>query len=569
MKSSAPDHRGSGRGAPTRGTAGPSRPPHLYFDDEDVSILTQREVEAVEARFAHSLQAAAKRPRVIKASPRASPAIDLTGSEFGQQRASTPPASLPITSGPEADPGNVAAGVLPQEALQSETYHTAPEESGGPSRKRPFSEIQDTVEQDQPSHLSRASTAPRGQLFGYVTNHGQYRCALCLSQLPSQEDLARHEQVSKEHHRNLKNPHKVAKGREKYAQVTMVPGAGRHHTTPAPVQSLRINGLRDQEVQAVGSSSTTIPRHTASENETPSETIEVRRRSLSLSSVHFQGNGPSMTPIQAEATEYVDKGKARAETVTSSLTSPAPIQPPPPLQRHAENFSHPPHTPAMPRQSTPSLDTRPTTARTEIGTLYTPHQPRHLNATHTSVLENSTASFPPGPQPSRPFVEQTTAITQNKPAFSPTDIADVMRTTELIVQLMGCVQREAQAVAGAHGVHSASTSTDVSVLHTNESFDGDSGVDGMSQNTNTHSAQNGHPDTNNKHQPRPEEPHLPIQKTMTKLSAPGIDVYTGMKRQLEASDSLTEISKKAPRLKRPTRGREKDTGSEVSFIVLE
>lgn len=532
--------------------------------------MTQREVQAVEARFAHSLHAAAKRPRVIKASPRVSPAIDLTGSETGQQRPSTPPAAVPVTSGPEPTPGNVAAGALPQDALHSETYHTAPEDSGGPSRKRTFSEIQDTVEHDQSAHFSRSSTAPRGQLFGYVTNHGQYRCALCLSQLPSQEDLARHEQISKEHLRNLKDPVKVAKGRKKYGQVTMVPDIGRHHNTPAPVQPLRINGLRDQEVQSAGPSIPTIPRHNGPETETPSETIEVRRRSPSLSSVHFQGNGPRMIPIQAEATESVDKGKARAETVTSSSTSLAPLPHPPQLlQRHAENFPHPPHTPATPHQSTPNLDTRPTTARTEIGTLYTPHQPRHLNPTHPRDMENTRASFPPGPQPSGPFIEQTTAVTQAKPAFSPTDIADVMRTTELIVQLMGCVQREAQAVSWTHGVQSASASANVSLLHTNESFDGDSGVDGMSQNTNAQSAHNENSDTNHNHQPQSQEPHLPHQRTMATLSAPGIDVYTGMKRQLETSDVSAGFSTKVRRTTKRNRVKEKDTGSEVSFIVLE
>ncbi len=57
LRAKNPTHRGSGKGVPFRSSVAPSRPPLLYFDDEDISIITHREAEA---HFSHSLRAQLK-----------------------------------------------------------------------------------------------------------------------------------------------------------------------------------------------------------------------------------------------------------------------------------------------------------------------------------------------------------------------------------------------------------------------------------------------------------------------------------------------------------------------------
>ncbi|KAI1615342.1 hypothetical protein EDD36DRAFT_186463 [Exophiala viscosa] len=434
LKAKNPEHQGSGRRCPARPSpsARLSRPPHLYFDDEDLSILTQREAEA---HFGHTLRAPAKRPRVIKASPvpHGSDAVVYCG---------TAPARPVVESltnghtsdGPTSNQSDHEEAVIagPSSNPKSASYvtahsHQTAAEPQGKSNKRPFAEVDDAVvtpDEEPPTQVT--SSPPKSESFGYVTNQGNYRCALCLSQLPSEEDLARHEELSKEHLRNLKNTLKVSKGREKLAQVTAVL-IGRHQSTPAPTQRFgrdsmdqrrqplpasEVNGLQTPQLVSNGASAD-VPVHEPtvqnepeqSDLDLPVDTIEVRRRSLSI---------PAPVVIQdhqaSAPTGPVDKGKGRALSIMS--------EDPRPLQSHTISQS-----PARPSQPV-RISTRPTSARTEIGSI-TPPQPK----------DTRSVTSKPG-----------------NPMFSPTDLADIMRNTEMMIQLMTCVQREAVTVASANGI---------------------------------------------------------------------------------------------------------------------
>ncbi|KAK4942643.1 hypothetical protein LTR10_017590 [Elasticomyces elasticus] len=452
LKAKNRDHQGSGRRAPARPSpsARLSRPPHLYFDDEDLSILTQREAEA---HFGHSLRAPAKRPRVIKVSPvpQESDAVVYCGT------AASHPINEPLTNGhTSVGPGcsqsdleePVVAG--PSSNPESASYATAQShhivaEPRSKSNKRPFAAVDDTVNNHAEQSLAPATPSPpRLESFGYVTNQGNYRCALCLSQLPSEEDLARHEALSKEHMRNLKNTLKVSKGRAKLGQVAAVL-IGRHQSTPAPANPFGTGSVqpRQQPLSIVEANCTQAPQPVSNGTpvdatiqeqtaqtvpqqnhiDLPMDTIEVRGRSLSILS-------SGITRDQRETAPALrDKGKGRALSIMS--TEPAP-------QSHTITQS--PDRPSQPV----SISTRPTSARTEIGSL-TPLQPKDTGSTNSK----------PG-----------------APMFSPTDLADIMRNTEMMIQLMTCVQREAVTVAGANGISRTMNSTGSSSRNYTAAFDG-------------------------------------------------------------------------------------------------
>ena len=496
LKTANPDHQGSRRGIPTRCSAGPSRrPQHLYFDDEDISVLTQREIEAVEARFGQSMRAPAKRPRVIKASPRpstepetihANPVADLG------RTIPAPPTKAEIYRAPT--PADLTRDHS-RTTKQTQSYPTVPE-NRAPSRKRPFSEIADSIESQEPVR-TRPNTPPQSQSFGYVTNLGQFRCALCMSQLPTKEDLDRHERISKEHLRNLKTEPKLSKAREKLAQVTAVPAVGQHHDTPAPIQPLRINDLREP-AHLMSSKKTPQQEDPASQYQygTPSDTIEVGGRAFS--SVPYQPSTLDTTPASQLdlGNANFNKGKGRA----ASLASPVP-----PPQAHPIH----PIKPRAPSVSVPVPDTRPTTARTEIGTLDTPQ---------------TVKSFFTAPQQQQPHVSDAAEKkVGNGPAFSSNELADVMRATEIMRQLLACVQTEAKAV---HASQSEGTSFDSGVQMRSKvdvpvGPDGElgRGSDSAAASETVHASSS----SETSHDQQGRVPHA--------ISAPGIDVYTGMRRE--------------------------------------
>jgi hypothetical protein len=344
---------------------------------------------------------------------------------------------------------------------------------------------------------------PQFESFGYVTSHGQYRCALCLSELPSQEALDRHERISKEHFRNLNSAHTVAKGREKLAQVTMLPQARLHPHPAVPLQPQIVSNVAEatRPQQASGPSNAALTAGNVRQS-TPSDTSQVRRHSVGPASSQGQPDGSNPNPRE-EPIIAVDKGKNKA----ASMDPPAsPLYPP--------NFRPP--LPRTPSQAPSVLETRPTTARTEIGTLDTPHTVKNAFA----ALQQLQDLKPPSDG--------------NPVAFSATEIAGIMRSTEIIVQLMGHVQREAKAVAESYSAA--------------DSFDS-----GISLGSNAASAQHGGGVGAEQSAGASTER---IGAVPQPISAPGIDVYTGMRRDQGNGEGQTKR-------------RRKDTGSEVSFIVLE
>ncbi|EXJ61005.1 hypothetical protein A1O7_05158 [Cladophialophora yegresii CBS 114405] len=515
LKAQNPSHRGSGRGIPSRCPAGPSRrPPHLYFDDEDISVLTQREFEAVEARVGHSLRGPAKRPRVIKASPHPSPGPEViyaaTVVDAPESRSISGQAARN-----QQEPNNPTHvdTVLSHSEVQSGSSCPPPQSDSGPSRKRLFSELGDSA-QPEIDESSRCKQPPQFESFGYVTNQGQYRCALCLSQLPSQEALDRHERISQEHLRSLKDANKVAKGREKLAQLTIMPRARVDPNPPASLQPQRVSDLHETSKlhQPCGPSNAAPPAGNIRQS-TPLDTIHVRRHSVSRTASQPPSDVGRPNP-QEDSSIMVDKGKAKtASTLSPASPLYAPdIRPPPP-----------PQTPSRP---SPIAETRPTTARTEIGTLDTPHT---FKTAFTALQQL---------QDLKPKADG------NRLPFSATEIAEVMRSTEIMIQLMGHVQREAKAVASSYP---AARSFDSGIsLGSNPASSGAderearfaAGTEALQGPALPVAAERGHAAV-----PQP-------------ISAPGIDVYTGVRR-----DGGTGESK--------DKGKRKDTGSEVSFIVLE
>ncbi|KAL2423897.1 hypothetical protein ABEF95_009532 [Exophiala dermatitidis] len=438
-----PGQRASGRRISQRSTRGQSRPPLLYFDDEDISILTQREAEA---HFSHSLRAPAKRARVIPASPTPSATREeaLDEETPGLPRADMVPNGCVngrSTPRQDADAPSICNSSQPGPssyvtANGQVDHNTSPGDAT--SKKRPHPAVEDTAEgRHCKSPLSGNTDIPRAsQSFGYVTKQGQHRCALCLSQLPSQEDLDRHESLSKEHQRNLQNPLKVSKGREKLARVMSSASIGPHRSIPQPTRGALFNGVAQAE-PARGSpvrnnhQEKEIPPQPAyhlqpdQDHDTMIDTIEIYNEPLPTSQPSHQQESSSKAALAHEETsmpsQKVDKGKGRAASVLSLSSSTNRL-----LSTGLESLPQPSEA-ARPS----GLHTRPTTARTEVGSI------PPLN--HTN---GQNGTLPPKTKP--------------MPIFSQTEIADIMRSTELVVQLLGCVQREAAAAALAKATQSTS-----------------------------------------------------------------------------------------------------------------
>ena len=106
---------------------------------------------------------------------------------------------------PSATPGPSSRTARPQ----THAFEGASPRKQSPRRKRPYS-----AAFQEPADNGMAPS------FGYVTNQGKHRCALCTTELPSAEVLRKHESMSKLHFTNLKDPVVVSRGCVTLAQVT-------------------------------------------------------------------------------------------------------------------------------------------------------------------------------------------------------------------------------------------------------------------------------------------------------------------------------------------------------------
>jgi hypothetical protein len=469
--------------------------------------LTQREVEAVEARSGQSLRAPASRPRVIKASPQPSLVVQEIDDDSISHIQEIDEVDLSARIDPllQSRQPSVRPVATSTSTINSGSYYTAPETVAA-GQKRPYSEFADRSESNRRASARPSFGPSTPESFAYVTNLGQYRCALCLSQLPTQDDLTEHERVSPKHLSNLKDAAKVRTGQEKLAQVTAIPEAGRHHNTPVPMQITAPSGFQAINARPPSMDGRPFDSPMPTQSAEP-DTIEVRRQAESVASV-VQSLESSEQDLAAQQLRRENKGKGRAASLVA-------CPPPTPVARTP---FHPPPTP----------ETRPTTARTEIGTLNTPQQPYALRAPENQQGNTNDNA------PAQATLDLQAKLKSSTPSFSTTEMADILRSTELIVQLMGCIQREAKNVTTKTA---PSTASDNGRGNADSSFE--SGyVSGSASKEEAASAAATSSTASSIGVPPP-------------LIAPGIEVYGGIKRQ------------------RVGKARQQDTGEPVSFILLD
>ncbi|KAK5047159.1 hypothetical protein LTR84_007102 [Exophiala bonariae] len=374
---------------------------HLDFNDQDISFVSEREVEA---HSRHALQRPPKRPRLYESPlpveheesslpesqvlPQLSPDGLPNGANHGFRAVNGQPPSpllqmnghatreardpsiqheFPIPPGPReltsdsTDPSYIPS---PSPPLQK------PTRSKAAPRKRPYKEVPEyDLEYQTVSSSSQTGSRHTQEpgSFGYVSNAGFFRCALCFSQLSSQDALDKHEALSKLHLRNLQNPEIVSKGRAKLAQVIALPYQS--SASPGAFRPLRVGGFGERgEPSTNGHFADSVPTRSdvtknlyqpqrRQENMANSsraiDTIEVHPRTasappshISLSTSHYTASrAPDMEPVEETS---IGKGKQRAspypaaaiQTYQTAPTRPT-SQAPGPAPINEEPFKRP------------------------------------------------------------------------------------------------------------------------------------------------------------------------------------------------------------------------------------
>ncbi|OAL37848.1 hypothetical protein AYO20_02681 [Fonsecaea nubica] len=370
LKTELASHRSGGRERRSKGPARSRRPPLLNFDDEDLSILSPREVDVLKARSKNSIQEPAKRLQIINGSSRISPVGDVPATG-----AMAPPAAT--TSGAAAHVIQTGPWNIDDTGIQSRLSQA----SISQTRKRRFSEVHDSVEL-QTADDRRPRAPPRSESFGYVTRNGEYRCALCQRQLPNEDDLKLHEQISKEHTRSLKDQRKVTLGRGRLAVLAALSAKGHNANTSVLGQRLRIHNLLASSPDAAASE--ILAKENGNRHELDPSLRQSQDRQASSTDIDDEGRWhPNTIPVtqSVESTtpacvagplQTLYKGKCRADSLMSASDgAPAPETAP---SRAA------------------GIETRSTTARTEIGTLNTPQIPTGVEPTSTQQPHHNSES---------------------------------------------------------------------------------------------------------------------------------------------------------------------------------
>ncbi|KEF53549.1 uncharacterized protein A1O9_10524 [Exophiala aquamarina CBS 119918] len=343
---------------------------HLDFNEQDISFVSEREVE-VHSR--HALQRPPKRPRI---SEYPQPHVEELGEQEGQPAEfhSAPEFSpLPMTNGvhngfqavnerytsPQAQTNeNHNSNVRNQSVQRERRMPTAPREltsnstdpsyvpspspifatpkrTGAAPKKRPYKEIpgcnlgyQTVSSSSQPA----SDLTQEPESFGYVSNAGLFRCALCFSQLPTQDALDRHEARSQLHLRNLQNPAIVSKGRAKLGQVAALP----HQSSDGPTASrpLKLGGFGDRGGRHINIGPSLIRgftdqdhpphrRENMANSSRAMDTIEALPRTSRSPPLQIdtaaEGNDTAQpSEFEPEVENMVDKGKRRASPYPTS-----------------------------------------------------------------------------------------------------------------------------------------------------------------------------------------------------------------------------------------------------------
>lgn len=475
-----PGHQRTSRPLAQRSSASRSsrRTMHLDFNEQDISFVSEREVEV---HSSHALQKPPKRPRVSEYSQ---PHVEEEEEEVQLAGVHLAPEFSPfeITNGvhngfravnkrhisPQAQNNGIHHSNVRNQSLQREfRMPTAPREltsnSTDPSyvpspsptfappnrrraatKKRPYKEV---PEFDLEYHTISSSSQPASDLtqepesFGYVSNAGLFRCALCFSQLPTQDALDKHEARSQLHLRNLQNPAIVSKGRAKLAQVTALPYQS--SATPTISQPLKLGGFGKRDEPQINDDATSSGPSRASgftdhyqpphrqENMANSsramDTIEVLPRTArsppsQINTAADCNDTSQASEFEPEMENIVDRGKRR-------------------LSPYPASADQPPQTGQMNPTSQPAQ-------------LVNGEETIKPNPTHATQNDAASTTASTRPQPIKP-----------PSRLRPLEVAEILRLTgirlaekyiaehpELIAQTMGRVQREFTAAsASANG----------------------------------------------------------------------------------------------------------------------
>lgn len=159
-------------------------------------------------------------------------------------------------------------------------------------KKRKYASVAPPAGEREPQPLIRNAPYVQPESFGFVTNQGEYRCALCMRKLVSQEALEQHEAMSKLHLRNLQNSMVVSTGRAKLVQATVVhQREDPSHLSPSPSAFL----VSDQTAIAHE------PRVPFPESSRYVGNGKSRARSISPPAPRKQQHGPAKEELYSEA----------------------------------------------------------------------------------------------------------------------------------------------------------------------------------------------------------------------------------------------------------------------------
>ena len=211
------------------------------------------------------------------------------------------------------------------------------------SRKRPYSATQEELDDqlDRTSHAN--SSLPHSTIsFGYVSNQGDYCCALCMTRLSSEHTLAQHESKSQLHLANLKNLTVVSRGRAFLAQITSLSPRSSHAPTARHTTTMKLGGFDRHDVPATaGCRSSMDPLQesivhescrTNEHHDSGDDTILIDPRSSTIGpQTESQDYRPNKRISSLEITEALrpDKGKGPAlDNPTERHLAAAPRRPP-------------------------------------------------------------------------------------------------------------------------------------------------------------------------------------------------------------------------------------------------
>jgi hypothetical protein len=231
------------------------QPSAVGFDDDELIVVGEREVELHASRPSRPPTEGQSVPESTQTSVRLGrSAYDATGpgrTGSGSLRNGMPSAQLAVhfdetnllnTPGSMSFPGPSAY------TERQNPPHEGGHERVGMSRKRSYSATQGPIDTDTfRSSQVNGMPSPTPESFGYVTNQGKYRCALCMTQLSSQQALEKHESIGKLHLANLKDPIVVSRGCARLAQITHLARTGPHQPHLPPLGLSNSSGFEMRE----------------------------------------------------------------------------------------------------------------------------------------------------------------------------------------------------------------------------------------------------------------------------------------------------------------------------------